>query len=128
MQTFAKSRNIKGSALKSICFLQKSVTYIHRSTFAPLVVTSTSFHHWCKEKIRGNSISGEQPQLSFSIPGQKWVDENIISNSKEYYRVLFQTELMLLDEELAFTKFSPLVKLQKKSGTWVTNNKLNSVR
>ena len=29
-----RSRNIKDSALKSICFFQESVTYIHRSTFA----------------------------------------------------------------------------------------------
>ena len=48
-------------------FFQESVTYIFWSTFAPYVGTWTSFHHWCKEKIRGNSISDEQPHSSFPI-------------------------------------------------------------
>ena len=122
----ARSRNIKGSALKSICFIRESVTYIHRSTFARHVGTSTSFHHWCKEKIKGNSIGDEQPQSSSSIPGQKRVDENIINNSKEYYRVLFRTILTLLKEELTFTKFAPFVKLQEESGIRVANDKLNT--
>ena len=39
------------------------------------VGTTTSFHLWCKEKIRGNSISDEQPQSTSSIQGQKRVDE-----------------------------------------------------
>ena len=80
-------------------FFQESVTHIHQSTFAHHVGTSNSFNHWCKQKIRGNSISGEQPQLSSSIPGQKLVDETIINNSKEYYRGLFCTVLMLLEGE-----------------------------
>ena len=42
---------------------------------------------------------------------KKRVDENIINNSKEYYRVLFRTVLTLLEEELAFTKFAVLVTL-----------------
>ena len=54
----------------------RSVTYIHRSTFACIVLrTSSSFHQWCKDKIRGNSISDEQPQSTSSIPGQKQVHE-----------------------------------------------------
>ena len=71
----ARSRNINGSALKSICFLQENITYIHRSTFACYVRTSTSLHHWGKEKNRGNSIIDEQPESTSSIPGQKRVDE-----------------------------------------------------
>ena len=39
----------------------ESFTYIHQSTFVGIVGTSTSFHHWCKEKI-SNSISDEQHQ------------------------------------------------------------------
>ena len=33
---------------------------------------------------------------------------------------------MLLEKELVFTKFASLVKLQKESGIWVANVKLNS--
>ena len=121
-----RSRNIKGSALKSNSFFPESVTYIHRSTLARHEGTSTSFHHRCKEKIRCKSISVEQPQSSSSIPGQKRVNETIINNSKEYYRVLFRTVLTLLEEELAFTKFASLVKLQKEPGTRVTTDKLNN--
>ena len=35
---------------------------------------------------------------------------------------------MLIEEELVFTKFAPSVKLQKESGTWVANDKLNSIK
>lgn len=52
------------------------------------------------------------------------MDESI-NNSKEYYRVLFCTVLTLLEVELAFTKFAPLITLQE-SRTQVTNDKLNS--
>ena len=50
----------------------------------------------------------------------------LIIISKEYYRRLFNTVLMLLEGELAFSKFASLVKLQKESATWVTIDKLNS--
>ena len=86
--------------LKALLF-RESARYIHWCTFARHVGTSTSFHHRCKEKIRGNNISDEQPRSSSSISGQKQVDETIINNSKEYYRGLVCTVLTLLEEELA---------------------------
>ena len=113
----ARSRNIKGSALKSIYFFRESVACIHQSTFTRHVGTSTSFHHWCKQKISGNGISDEQPQSSSSNPDQKRVDETITNNSKEYYKVFFRTVLTLLEQELAFKKFASLVKRQKESET-----------
>ena len=44
----------------------------------------------------------------------------LIIISKEYYRRLFNTVLMLLEGESTFSKFASLVKLQKESATWAT--------
>ena len=80
----ARSININGSVLKSIWFFfQECATYVHPSTLAHYVVTSSSFHHGFKEKIRRNSITDEQPQSSPFISSQKQVNETIINNSKE---------------------------------------------
>ena len=70
-----RSRNIKGFSLKLICFFEKC--YIHSSKYICLycIKNLTSFHQWCKDKIRGNSISDEQPQSTSSIHGQKQVHE-----------------------------------------------------
>ena len=50
----------------------------------------------------------------------------MINNSREYYKVLFPTVLMLLEEELVFKKFAPLKNLQKASDIRVSNDKLKS--
>ena len=79
----ARSININGCLKIDLVFFQECATYVHPSTLAHYVVTSTSFHHGCKEKIRGNSITDEQPQSSPFISSQKQVNETIINNSKE---------------------------------------------
>ena len=58
----------------------ESFTYIHQSTFVGIVGTSTSFHHWCKEKI-SNSISDEQHQST------SWMklDESLPSILKYFF-------------------------------------------
>ena len=52
----ASSRNIKGSALKSICFFRESVTYIHRSTFAVIQFCNLSKHVICEKLLFLHSL------------------------------------------------------------------------
>ena len=125
-------RNIKGSALKSIENYHKKVTYIHRSSFARHVGDSNSFHNWCENKLLPDTNSSDSTptsqQPTVSMPaGQKSVDTMIIDNGSNYYKVLFRLVLFLLEEEMAFTKMSRLVKLQKDSGLKLSyNDKLNT--
>ena len=52
---WTRSRNIKGSALKSICFFWECVNYIHQSTFASYVGTLTLGRtinvHWIQTQL-----------------------------------------------------------------------------
>ena len=51
----------------------------------------------------------------------------IIDNSYNYYNVLLRSVLFMLEEEMAFTKMSKFVKLQKDSGLKLSyNDKLNT--
>ena len=60
----------------------ESFTHIHQSTFARIVGTSTSFHHWCKEKLEATVlVMNNTNQLLLSLAKNKWMklDESLPS-------------------------------------------------
>ena len=59
-----------------------SFTYIHQSAFARIVGTSTSFHYWCKEKLKATVlVRNNTNQLLLSLAKNKWMklDESLPS-------------------------------------------------
>ena len=128
----ARYCNIKESALKSIKNVCKEITYIHCSFFSCHVGYSNSFHNWCKNKLWLDATSSDstptsQQSLASLSGGLKSVDAMIIDNSYNHYNVLFRLVLFMLEEEMAFTKMSKFVKLQKDSGLKLSyNDKLNT--
>ena len=49
-------------------------------------------------------------------PTEPTVSESFLARNTNHYEKLFRTVLFLLEEELAFTKLQPLMKLQKSNG------------
>ena len=92
---------------------KKKVTYVHQESFARHLGVNISLHNWCKEKDTGDtpvSLNVYKEESSWSCgTKKKRVDEIIITNSKEYYRILFRSVLMV-GEEIAFTKFCELTE------------------
>ena len=44
------------------------------------------------------------------------VDEILMKSSQHYYEILFRTVLTIIEEEMAFQKFKPLMERQMKNG------------
>ena len=75
----AKSRNIRGMALKSLESFRRPVTYIHQPSFSRHVGEIKSLHNWCKKQLNAGTGNHALPQPE---RGERRVDENILNNSK----------------------------------------------
>ena len=87
-----------------------------------------SFHNWCKRKLVPN-VSDEAGTSNVNLqPIKPTVSESFLASNTNHYEKLFRTVLFLLEEELAFTKLQPLMKLQKNNGLGLMSlDKINHV-
>ena len=61
-------------------------------------------------------------------PTQPPVSESFLASNTNHYEKLFRAVLFLLEEQLAFTKLQPLMKLQKNNGLGLMSlDKINHV-
>ena len=116
----ARSRDIKGSVLKSLLNYVDGVRGAHKGNFMRHIKTG-GLHEWAKHtfsKIQPDDKPSQSSTSGVREKNQKSIEQATISSPAiiDNYRRLFSTALFIALKERPLSDFSDLIDLQKKNG------------